>query len=220
MQQILENPNLHIFTNNTFNGLSVQPHHGPYVKEYLDRLWDTIEKSLLEYPRTYAARFDLRFPADKLVDTSNASITKFFESLKAKIAHDRYRAAKNYDRVHDSRLRFIWAREYSDSGQPHFHCLILLNKDAYFRLGQPYSLDLEGKETLFTRIQSAWSQALGLSITDASGLVYRPANAEYHIDRYKGAAVIGDLFYRCSYLCKLSTKNFNSGFHSFGSSRI
>jgi hypothetical protein len=220
MQQISENPNLHIFPHNDFNGFGIQLNHRPYVKEYLDRLWQTIEKATWEYPRTFAARFDLRFPSNILIDTSNAVISDFFESLKAKIAHDRQRSAKRHDRVHDTRLRYVWAREYGEHGIPHFHCLILLNHDAYYKLGQPYSETEKNTETLFTRIQGAWAQALGLSLTEASGLVYRPPNAEYFINSNNGVSSIGDLFYRCSYMCKTKTKHFSDGFHSFGCSRI
>ena len=60
--------------------------------KYLDCLHTTIQKSLTDYSRTFALRFDLRYPAtfqDKSFD-DGAVLKRFIDSLKAQIKADRF----------------------------------------------------------------------------------------------------------------------------------
>ncbi|CAK7007056.1 MAG: hypothetical protein MEPRV_00321 [Providencia sp.] len=65
-------------------------------EHYIQKINHTIRKSLLTYNRVTAIRVDLRFPSSNILylDDSNV-ITRFFESLKAKINADLKRKKKH-----------------------------------------------------------------------------------------------------------------------------
>jgi len=215
--RLTSNPNLRIFTGSQFKGLPVMVSKGPFIYEYLDRTLDTINLSLSDYSRVCAIRFDLRFPDGSYYDhATNTIIQTFIKSLRAKVKHDRARAAKSNNRSHNTTVRYIWSREVDSSINPHYHFILLLNKDAYFSVG---SFDPgPKKESMASRIEDAWRSALGLPYWDIRGLVQRPDNAVYHINRNQEC--VPDLFYRASYMCKEDTKVFGCGSHAFGASRI
>ncbi|MGM8936108.1 YagK/YfjJ domain-containing protein [Pseudomonas neustonica] len=63
---------------------------GPFIREYLDALYRTIELALAEYPRVLAFRVDLRLPQRvRLPDRAytNDVISNFFESFSRKIQY-------------------------------------------------------------------------------------------------------------------------------------
>jgi len=92
---------------------------GPFIHEYLETLWRTINLTFDQYPRVIAFRVDLRlsrrmgFPDDIL---SNRVISRFIESFKAKIEHNRDKAREQNKYAHDCRVRYVWARERSEEG--------------------------------------------------------------------------------------------------------
>jgi hypothetical protein len=92
--------------------------------------------------------------------------------------------------------------------------MFLLNRDAYRSLGDY----LSGNSNLMHRIVEAWASALGIEAFAARGLVYIPDNAVYHVDADNPDS-IADCFRRASYLCKVRSKDFHDGSHSFGNSR-
>ena len=55
-------------TNDTFNGLPILKLKGGLVLSYLDKLYDTIDKAVTQYPRTTAIRVDLRLAKSLLFD--------------------------------------------------------------------------------------------------------------------------------------------------------
>lgn len=61
--------------------------HGPCNQLHINRIHDTLNKSLSEYPRTYVRRIDLRIPDEVYEQYRDDStlITRFMESLKAQI---------------------------------------------------------------------------------------------------------------------------------------
>ncbi|MCO1948124.1 inovirus Gp2 family protein [Pseudomonas aeruginosa] len=213
------NTNLHLYHSSTFQGLPVMAEKGPFIEQYLTRLHSTIECSLKQYSRVFAFRVDLRLPLGvELPDYvyTNEVISRFLESFKAKIEHDRQRARTRYRYAHDSRVRYVWAREESRGERPHYHLLILLNGDAYFTVGRKTS----SKQNIFHRLQEAWASALGLGGEEVSGLVEIPRAAGYLVSRAAGDhGELADLFLRASYLCKAATKNYGDGQHGFGCSR-
>ncbi len=90
-----------------------------FALEYLNSVYATIQRALADYPRLFAIRFDLHYSLDQaLPDDANSSdvINRFVESLKAKIRHDRSRAAKYHQRVHDTVVRYVWVKEYGVKG--------------------------------------------------------------------------------------------------------
>lgn len=211
------NTNLSLHYDDTFNDLHVQIDKCPFIREYLERLFQTILCTISQYPRVFAFRVDLRLPMgiplpDLLL--TNVAMDRFIESFKAKIRHNRYKARQERPYAHDSKVRYVWAREISQNGVPHYHVAILLNNDAFCSLGS-FSSD---RDNMFNRLEEAWASALCLSREDVKGLVEIPRNASYKLHRDDRDSQ-ADFFYRTSYLCKADTKVYGDGSHGFGASR-
>ncbi|VVP01648.1 hypothetical protein PS838_02854 [Pseudomonas fluorescens] len=212
-----QNTNLTLHTGSTYVGLSVQENKGPFIREYLNRLYLTMERALTQYSRVFAFRVDLRLPSEtELPDYAftNEVIERFIESFKAKIKHNRSQARQLNKYAHDSTVRYVWARELGQHGKPHYHLAILLNRDAFTALGK-YEI---GRDNMFNRLVEAWASALGLSVEAVSGLVEIPNNPSYPMNRDDPVGQ-EEFFYRASYLCKSATKVFGDGSHGFGCSR-
>jgi len=212
------NSSLRLFNESTFEGLQLMPKKGPFIEQYLTRLMRTIELALDEYPRVLAFRADLRLPddVDLLSESdSDAVISRFLESFKAKIRHNRANARKQNKYAHDSRVRYVWAREVGQRERPHYHLLILLNRDAFYTLGKLES----DADNMINRLQEAWASALGVSPDYARGLVHIPDNPVYRIGSGRQTDPLPELFYRASYLCKAGTKSYGTGKWGFGASR-
>ena len=65
---------------------------GPFVEQYLEKLYQTLQYALNDYARVFAFRFDLRLPhGNGLPDDAmtNRVIARFRASLEAQISHDR-----------------------------------------------------------------------------------------------------------------------------------
>lgn len=216
-----DNTNLRLHHDDTFEGLPVMVEKGPFVWQYLSRLKHTIDLALEQYPRLLAFRADLRLPVGiDLPDHAyrNKVVSDFIESFKAKIKHNRDKARERNPFAHTCKVRYVWAREVGWGGRPHYHLLILLNRDAYYTVGRLRS----EAGNMISRMQEAWASALGLHDNQADGLVEIPRNAEYRVDRYVRVGdedVLPDLFYRASYLCKTATKSYGDRQRSFDTSK-
>lgn len=188
---------------------------GPFLNNYLDRIISVMEDALKANPRTFAVRFDLRIPQSHRNLDEHRLVDRFISSLKEKIKWARRRAARTtmQGRVHQTDVRYLWAREVGQLGRPHYHFAVLLNRDAYRVIGK-YEV---GRDNLYSRILEAWASALGIAAGDAEGLVHVPRNATYEIDADDQESQ-DDFFYRVSYMAKSATKVQGSR-HSFGSSR-
>ena len=106
---------------------------GPFVEQYLEKLYQTLQYALNDYVRVFAFRFDLRLPHGKnLPDDAmtNRVIARFRASLEAQISHDRQCASRLNRLAHDTCVRLFWVRERGQVGLPHYHCIVLLNRDA------------------------------------------------------------------------------------------
>lgn len=209
-----ENTKLTLHTEETYRAFPVMSKNGPLIKEALERLYSTINLALNEYPRIFAIRIDLRIPVIMGDQYDSRMISRFIDSMKTKIAHDRQKAMKHRPYAHDSSLRYFWTKEYSEDGRPHYHVLLLLNRDAYHTLGQ----FRHGARNMYTRIQEAWMSALGIPNVGSEMYVHFSENGQYHVNR-KDLAAFAELFYRGSYLCKAKSKRYGNHSHSFGSSR-
>jgi hypothetical protein len=212
------NPNHTLHFEDHYQGLRIQFDKGPFIREYLDRLHQTLARSLNDYKRVFAFRFDLRFPdhlSEHNFNFDNQVIDRFIESFKAKIRHNRQMAKRENKYAHDTVVRYVWTREVGQLGRPHYHFAIFLNYDAFCSIGKFEP----GRENMFNRLQEAWSSALGLPFSDIDGLVNFPANCYYHLNREDNPS-IADFFYRVSYLCKSATKVYGDGHHGFGASRL
>ncbi|MFC3627118.1 inovirus Gp2 family protein [Vogesella amnigena] len=211
------NSSLHLYRGHVYNDKPILHDKGPFVEEYLESLEWVIEAALSDNPRVFGFRVELRFPdrinLDSKVYTSKA-ITRFIESLKAKLAHNRQQAMRTRRYAHDTAVRYVWACEQNDSVNPHWHVAILLNWDAYRSLGR-FEL---GRDNMYNRLVSAWASALKMTEHEAVGLVHIPNNPAYELHRDDQAS-IDAFFLRASYLCKADTKQYGNGRHGFGSSR-
>ncbi|TBW10025.1 inovirus Gp2 family protein [Azotobacter chroococcum subsp. isscasi] len=212
-----DNHNLNLYYGKTFEGFSIQQEKGPFIQEYLQRLHKAMQWTLEDHSRVFAFRIDLRLPVDiSLPDYAytNKVISKFIESFKAKIDHNRDMARRTNKYAHNCKVRYVWAKEIALSGKPHYHLAILLNRDAYRTLGYFAS----EQSNLFNRLEEAWASALGLPVKAVGGLAHIPDNAIYHLNRddWRGQ---DEFFYRASYLCKEATKAYGNRQHAFGTSR-
>ncbi|KAF0810993.1 hypothetical protein A167_00025 [Alcanivorax sp. S71-1-4] len=213
------NPNLTLIDESEWNGLPLLPRHGPYIDSYLARIWDTVKRTVEQYRRVTAIRFDLRMPDDGLY-LDSAVISRFIESLKAKLVAAEQRKARQGIRVHPTILRTIWVREQKSSHHPHYHVCILLNGDAYCHLGF-FGAGQGDRSNMATRIQEAWASALGIPPGQFGGLVHFPPNRVYRIDANSDQFLpqMVNLFTRLSYFAKVGTKQYGTGDNCFGCSR-
>jgi len=221
--RVVGNSKLNVFADFQYHGLEFMLGVGPFCDQHLSRLYQTTMRAVGDHHKTLAIRFDLRLP-DNYDDSEymlNQVIGRFFESLKAKIAHDRQRARQCTPKSHDSRLRYVWSQGSLDQ-EPLWHCIIFLNEDTYPNLG---AVDAE-QEAICSCIHSAWVGALQLGLCETRSLVFFPQNACYHLSarpdsNFHHGEIEGleALFKRASYICKLDTKQYGRRAHGFGSSR-
>ncbi|MGH8381325.1 inovirus Gp2 family protein [Pseudomonas sp.] len=212
------NTNLSFHYGPGFLGKPIQVDKGPFIREYLNRLDETIKRSLEQYSRVFAFRVDLRLPLGPPLPAfayTNQVIERFIESFKAKIRHNRSVAHLTNPKAHSSNVRYVWARELGQHGLPHYHLVILLNRDAFTVLGNFKS----NSDNVFHRLESAWASALSLPVAAIGGAVHIPDNPVYYLDRARSEGQ-HELFERASYLCKAATKAYGDGQHGFGCSRI
>ena len=186
--------------------------HGLKIRNQVNNLFQ-------KHPRITAIRVDLHYPpvidnGDTITCFPNLSpgeISRFRNSLNAKINADQHSKKQQGKRTYATSVCIIWAKEYTQSFKCHYHVCLFFNKDAYYHLG-----DYERSDTLRGLITGAWYSALGLELEDHQGLVHFPANGRYILD-------INDpdfpeqyqrLLVRLDYLTKLDTKA--SGQRNFG----
>ncbi|MEZ7911283.1 MAG: inovirus Gp2 family protein [Propionivibrio sp.] len=217
MKRHPKNNNLKLFFGESYEGFDVQHRYAPLVEEYLSRTLYVARLALLQHRKTFAFRVDLRFPTNQLIDDAqtNKPLERFFKSLRAKIEHKRLLREKKSGHAHGTAVSHIWCREIGKHGVPHYHLAILLNRDAFFKLGK-FKI---GRKNLFNLLVEAWSSALKLPVEDMDGLVHIPKKHGYKLTSDDRDA-FNDFFHRVSYLCKAETKHFGDGVHSFGTSRI
>ena len=209
------NKNHELIFDNNFNSLPLMTAHAPFVTEYLQALQGVIFRALGDYRRVFAFRFDLHLPGDDFADAvgvSNEAVSRFVASLKAKIEHNR--ESRTGALVHDTKVRYFWVREVGATGRVHFHFAVLLNADAFNWLGAYQS----SRPNMANRICESWASALRLSTEVVRNLVHFPDNPSYILFRDEPASV-AKFFYRASYMCKASTKQYGYGHHGYGYSR-
>lgn len=211
------NSNLHSVDAPVFNGLSIQEKYLPMASEYLQALSNTMHKALNDYPRVLAIRIDPVIPteiSDRMtLEDHRGLIARFIASLKAIIKHDRERKRQN-GWVPDTKVRYVWSREVGSNGKPHYHFMFLLNRGAYHMPGRACSPN----GNLINRISRAWYSALGMVWNFKKPWIYVPDNSFYWVNRNDPNS-FQEVFYRASYLCKASTKQYGLGLRAFGTSR-
>lgn len=185
--------------------------------DYQQAFYDVISNATEEFTRTVTLRIDLRFPGDYQYGDSNREVTRFIESLKAKLLADCQRKNKRWRRNRPNRLRYVWVREVGERNRrKHYHVLLLLNKDIYHGAGN-YNAD----DSLYALIQQAWCSALGLDSDQYSALANMAQNGCYYLNRKSPNYMqqVTELLKRMEYLAKDHTKNYDDGYRSIGMSR-
>ena len=188
-----------------------------YNKKYQNVFFDVINQAVGDFPRTLALRVDLRFPRDYKYSDAGREITRFIESLKAKIKVDCIRKNKRWGRNWRNRLRYIWVREIGNiNKRKHYHVLLLLNKDFYYGVGKFYF-----GNSLSALIQQAWCSALRLDSTLYAALVHFPEKGVFHLNVNKDdyEEHLGQLLSFMDYLAKDYTKCYEDEYRSIGRSR-
>jgi len=215
-----QDPNLWIHYGREYNGMPIVWQRGPYIYNYLQRMDETIQGALNEHFTIMAARVELRLPSqfDWMRQSFGRPIfSRFIASLKAQIKSRKDRTERSGSRFHATNMHYVWVREFGEEGKPHYHCVLLFNKQTFRSLGEynPQS------NSLYSMIDNAWHSALGLEKGLADGLVSIPSREDssspiYWIRRNEDYS---ELFYRVSYFAKLPTKRFGLNSHNFGTSR-
>lgn len=120
-------------------------------------------------------------------------------------------------------LRYVWVREWGCANQPHYHVALLLNRDAYFSLGDYGRLSdpaSDYDEMLSGRICKAWGVALDIPWRQAQSGVHFPkrpvAALQSHHQRFGEQFV--NVFYRLSYFAKQESKRYGDRQRNFGMS--
>ncbi len=235
-------PQLRLHYDHSYQGwpVSQQIHYNGLVENYLENAWKVIGVALADYPRLYAVRVDLRYPQTypAALGRDNGCMKRFFDYLQRELD----RAGLKYP----TRIHYIWAREQDSSPNPHYHLLLMLNRDAINHIGTfaPCSDGGYHRQNLFHRIVRAWCYALRLendwqaeglvhyaeSRAHDTGLVYDcdiPGSGrvtdhdsgQYQITRGVNDLALAQLHYRASYLCKAYSKPFHQGVRCFVTSQ-
>lgn len=197
-----------LHTSSSFNGYPVQNKYQPLMESNLQINELVLMKALSYHKRTCALRFDLKLPLN-CSHREDKLISKFFDSLRARIKTDIGNKNIGGGRNKKCTLSYLWVNEVSRSLSSHFHVVIFLNLDIYNCFGSLTTT----KGNMFSRIKAAWASALGLAFEEASGLIHVPDNAIYKIninaDNY--VQQVQNILYRLSYFAKVQTKPFGEG---------
>lgn len=211
------NKNHRLYSDDGYRSLPVMSGHYPMIENYLGVLHAVLENAVHQYRRVFSFRVDLHVPAgtgEHPDEFCNSVVSRFIESFKAKIRHNRAVASKTGSYTHATKVRYFWVREVGDCGRVHYHVVFLLNGDAFNWLGSYQS----SAANMAKRIWEAWASALDQSVERAKTLVHFPENPSYMILRDDPDSIAA-FFHRASYLCKARTKQYGEGHHGYGASR-
>lgn len=212
------NRNLTVLNAKEFSGLPILQFKNGVYGEYLHNNFNVIYHALNRYAKVFAVRVDLRFP-DYFDTDNNRYVTRFIESLKAKITADYIAKCKNTEGfVHQSEVLYIWVQETGELNRPHYHLCLFFNGNAYRSLGV-FEL---GRPNLYNRIVKAWASALALDVVAAQGLVHFPKAPCYLLERGRihQTNTLRELFLRLSYFAKVDSKTYGDGRRHYGCSRL
>lgn len=219
-----------------FRGIHLRTRELPLITKNLVQVHDVLTDAVEDFSRITAIRLDLRYPKSFEGDEVSNAITSFFRSLNSQIKEELKRRKRRKTSVSRERLRFIWCKEIDSSSYPHYHIVIILNKDNFRYLGDysDFSLleNVDKCKTLYQMVVCAWSRALNIDFRAAHWGVRVPANPTYYVverhpfddyddEDYEGQssrAMFNPLFNRAVYLTKLRSRAVGRG-RTFGTSR-
>lgn len=218
------NDKLRLFYNEIYCGYSVMKHdEGPLIENWLERALLTFQASTQNYRETFVFRADLHFPIGMPrlpMHDDNQVLSSFFRFLRyeLQIANTKY----------STQLRYLWAREQANSDKPHYHLMLLLNKDAFDSIGlfTPSQDGAYRRQNLYHRMMRSWLKAMGFDADDPR--FYQLIN----VSKVPGTNVpwscilhrddwytMDEAMYMASYLCKEYSKPIGQNVHVFDSSR-
>jgi len=218
------NDKLRLYYDDTYYGYSVQVEDGPLIENYLESSLLMLNTATNINYNTFAFRIELRFPKvmPRLpMHDDNQILARFLRFLRYEL--------KTAKTKYTTQLRYIWAREQDTSIKPHYHLMILLNKNAFDSLGVFASdeYDMYSRDNLYHRMMRAWLKAMGYDHDDPrfQQLVNVSKNkitGEYwtgilHRDDWFS---MDEAMFMASYLCKAYSKPIGQGMHVFDASRV
>ncbi|OLO10471.1 hypothetical protein BTW10_14020 [Chromohalobacter japonicus] len=218
------NDKLRLFYEEIYRGYSVmQRADGPQIENFLERSLITLNLAQEKNRTTFAFRVDLRFPDDMSrlpMHNDNGVLARFFRFFFYELekANTKYPAMP----------RYLWAREQANSVKPHYHLMILLNKDAFDSLGMfaPNDDGIYTRQNLYHRMMRSWLKAMGY-VADESSFLQLVNVSENPVTEIPWSRILhrhdwcamDEAMYMASYLCKAYTKPIGQNVHVFDSSR-
>lgn len=201
---------------------------GPLSQNYLSIMYKVLENALICHHRTLAVRVDLHLPDvdpethktanGYLVKDDPSAISRFIDSLKAKINAHLENMLKSDKRVHPCTLRYVWAMEYGEGTEKvHYHLVLYFNKDTFAYPGSYKN----NEGNLASMIMQAWHSALSVPYPEFKSLIHFPENCYYHLYHNQAFSEnpFRNIIYRASYLTKFETKRISNDRRSFGCSQ-
>ncbi|RAW92052.1 inovirus Gp2 family protein [Photorhabdus laumondii] len=198
------------------------------IERYILRKSLSVVYNILEHHnRIFAFRADLRFAEDHVPDDPDSpvcwqqvdpqAITRCIESLKSQLREYHRRSGRPGKPVSPA---YVWARERDTSKNPHYHLMLLFNRNVYGYLGNYTNCNADN---MATRMQKAWCSAVGLDYPDDASLAHFPKNQSfkfYRCDALTRSPVYEDFLLRLAYLAKEKTKDVHQGYRNFGTSQL
>lgn len=169
---------------------------------YFEIIDGVLRYAMQDYRRLYAVRADVRFPKEMPANQipGNEVMGRFVKSLRSKVKYQRDRVRTKYGRAHATDVRVVWVREFGpESKRPHYHLMLVFNRDAYRSLGDYKSDD----DNLSRCIQGAWTSALKVDFEMHKWLVSFSRNGQYEIINGHGYRQALEAM---QYLCKEYSK--------------
>ncbi|MCQ1609151.1 inovirus Gp2 family protein [Escherichia coli] len=193
----------------------------------LRRSLAVISNYLENYNRIFALRADLRFAQSHVPGEPDLpicfqkddekAITRALESLKSQLREEHKRSGRPGEPVP---LGYIWARERVTGEHPHYHLVLMFDKEVYAYLGNYTESDADN---MGTRIQKAWCSAIGLDYPEYAYLPHFPKNHSAWFTRDDALTLNADYYdflLRVAYLAKDYSKDFHDGYRNFGTSQL
>lgn len=202
--------------------------YGPCNQHHINRIHDTLNKSLSAHPRTFIQRLDLRLPDANYEQYRDDStlMTRFMESLKSQIKQAQKRKKMQAKRVHHTDVRYVWLREFGEQkDKKHYHVALMLNNDAYWNVGPYCPVSGVYIHSLALMIMEAWVRTLNLHTQPDYQRYYtlvhfvlegdftlKINDNHFEYRRYQ-------IFQHLEYMAKLHSKDRTDGQRNFGCSQ-
>ena len=193
------------------------------LRRSLAVVYDFLEKN----NRIFAVFAVLRFAQSHAADEPDLplcfqrddekAITRALDSLKSQLRAEHLRSGRAGEPALPA---YIWARERNTSEHPHYHLVLLFDREVYAYLGNYTEPDADN---MATRIQKAWCSAIGLDYPDYASRVHFPKNHTAWFTRHHALTLSPDYYdflLRVAYLAKYNTKDLSDGYRNLGTSQI